>query len=183
MGAKIGQPGACREPVDDHVLGRARQHGLPAMGQIAQPRGAVDGRAGVVVLIAQLHLPGMHPDAQPDRCQRCPLQLQRARHRVAGARERDHEAIALALFDRPHTVMVRDDVAHRTIQSPDRGRHLLGLGLPQPRGALDIGQQQCHRSGRQLAHAWVAPVHRRRIRTWINFAHANRHVPATGGNT
>ena len=63
-------------------LGRARQHGLAAVGQIAQPRGAVDRRADVVALVAQLHLAGVHADAQPDRRQRRPLQLQRARHRV-----------------------------------------------------------------------------------------------------
>ncbi len=59
------------------------KHGLAAVRQIAQPRGAVDGRADVVAFVAQLHLAGMHPDAQPDRGQRRPLQLQRAGHRVA----------------------------------------------------------------------------------------------------
>ena len=75
------------------------------MRQIAQPRRPVDRRAGVVALIAQLHLAGMYADAQPDRSQRGPLQRQRAGHRVAGARERGHEAVALALLDRAHPVM------------------------------------------------------------------------------
>jgi hypothetical protein len=67
---QIGQPGIGREPVDHHDLGSGRDHGLAAMRQIPQPRGPVDGRAGLVGLIAQLHLAGMDPDAQPDRRQR-----------------------------------------------------------------------------------------------------------------
>ncbi len=50
----------------------------------------------------------MHPDAQPDRGQRRPLQRQRARHRVATRGERGHEAVTLALFERAHPVMGGD---------------------------------------------------------------------------
>ena len=103
--AEMGQPGVGRKRVEHQVHSRARQHGLAAVRQVAQPCGAVDRRTDVVALVTQLHLPGMHADAQPDRGQRCPLQLQGTRHRVAGTRERDHEAITLALFNRPHTVM------------------------------------------------------------------------------
>ena len=35
--------------------------------------------------------------------------------------------------------------------------------------------------GSSLPH--VAPVHWRRVRTWINFAHANGHGAAIGGKT
>ena len=121
----------------------------------------------VVALVAQLHVAGVHADAQLDRCQRCPLQVQRAGHRVGGARERDHEAVALALLDRTHTVVGGDDVRQRLVEARDGGRHRLGLGLPQPRRTLDVGQQQRHRSGRKLAHAHVAPV---------SFAHASQHA-------
>ena len=92
----------------DQILGRARQHGLAAVGEIAQPCGPVDRRADVVAFVAQLHLAGVHADAQPDRRERRPLQVQRARHRVAGAGERDHEAVALALLDRPHPAVGGD---------------------------------------------------------------------------
>ena len=73
--AQIGQPRIGRQPVDDQVVRRARQHGLAAVRQIAQPCGPVDRRADVVAFVAQLHLAGVHADAQPDRRQRCPLQL------------------------------------------------------------------------------------------------------------
>ena len=99
MRTKVGQPRVGRQPVDNQISGGARQHGLAAVRQIAQVCGPVDGRTDVVALVAQPHLPGMHADTQPDRGQRCALQLQRTRHRVAGTRERDHEVIALALFD------------------------------------------------------------------------------------
>jgi hypothetical protein len=80
----------------------------------------------------------MHADTQPDWGQRRPLQLQRTPHRVSGAGERDHEAIALALLDRPQAIMGSDDVAHHAVLARNRRRHLIRLGLPQPRGAFDV---------------------------------------------
>ena len=114
------------------------------MPQIAQSRGAVDGRAGVVAFIAQLNLAGMHSDAQPDWRQRGALQLQRRRHRIRRAGERRHEAITFALFDGAHAAVFSDGFRHRLIEPSHRGRHLLGLALPEPCGALDVGQQQRH---------------------------------------
>ena len=134
------------------------------MAQIAQPRGAVDHRPGVVALIAQQHLAGVDPDAQPDRRQRCPLQLQRTGRRVGRAGERRHKTVTLTLLDRPHTAMGGNQITQRVIQARKGRRHLLGLGLPQPCGALDVGQKQRRRSRRQKpAHAKVAPVHQRRV--------------------
>lgn len=73
VGAQIGQPRVCRQPVDDQLLGRTRQQRLAAVTQIAQSRSPVDGRTRVVALVAQLHLARVHPDSQPDRRKRCPL--------------------------------------------------------------------------------------------------------------
>jgi hypothetical protein len=109
------------------------------MAQIAQAGGAVDRWADVVALVAQLDLARVDTDTQADRGQRRPLQCERARHRVAGARERQHEAVALTLLDRPNTAMGRDETRQRVIQPRDCRAHLVGLGLPQPRGALDVG--------------------------------------------
>ena len=184
MAAQIGQPHARREPVDDQRLGRARQHGLTAVGQIPQPCGAVDGRAGVVAVIAQLNLARVHPDAQPDRCQRRPLQLQRAGHRIRRPCERHHETVALTLLDRAHTIVGGDDLRHRLIQTSDGHGHLAGLGLPQPRRTLHVSQQQRHRARRQKpAHAKIAPVHQRCIRARIDVAHASQHAATTCGKT
>ena len=70
------------------------------MRQIAQPRGAIDGRPDVVGFVAQLHFAGVHADPQFDRRKRRELQLQRERDGVAGTSEGDNEAVALALLDR-----------------------------------------------------------------------------------
>ena len=73
VGAQIGQPRIGRQRINDQCLGRARQHRLPAMGQIAEPRRPIDGRADVITFIPQLHLAGVHTDPQADRGQRRPL--------------------------------------------------------------------------------------------------------------
>src|ERR1700709_593220 len=122
MAAEVGQPGVGRQPVDDQLLRRPGHHRLPAVGQIAQPRSAVDGRARVVAFVAQLYLPGMYADSQPDGRQRPPLQLERTLNRVTGARERQHEAVALALLDRPHPAMDGDEIIYRTISAGGGGR-------------------------------------------------------------
>ena len=184
MGAQIGQPRVWREPLGDQFLGRAGEHGLPAMGEIAQPGGAVDRRADVVAFVAQLDLAGMQPDAQPDRGQRGPLQLQRTGHCVGRAGERGHEAVALTLLHRPHAAVAGDDFGDRLVEACEGGGHLLGLGLPQPRGTLDVCQKQRHRSLRQQpAHDQLTPVHQQRVHRWINLADAKPHPSTTSRKT
>ena len=90
------QKGAISELIDDHGFGSCPTTRSIHMGQVAQPCGPIDGRAEVAGLVAKLHLAGVHADAQPDRGERRPLQLQGTRHRVAGTRERDHEAVPAA---------------------------------------------------------------------------------------
>jgi hypothetical protein len=73
-----------------------------------------------------------------------------------------------------------NDIGHDVVEARDRGGHFLGLGLPQPRGALDVSQQQRHRAGRQKpAHTKLAPVHQRRVRAWVDLAHASQHAATT----
>jgi hypothetical protein len=72
--------------------------------------------------------------------------LQRTAHRVGRTSKRDHEAVALALFDRVDAVISGDHIGERAVELRDRGGHLVALGLPQPRGALDVGQNQRDRS-------------------------------------
>ena len=136
------------------------------MSQVPQSSGAIDRRPDVVALVPKPNLAGVDPDAQPDRGQRCPLQVQRTSDRVGRAGESDHEAVALALLDRADSITGGDDVQHHLIEARHSGGHLIRLGFPQPRRTLDVGQQQRHRSGRKVAHAHVTPV---------SFAHANQH--------
>jgi hypothetical protein len=136
--------------------------------QIAQPGGPIDGRPDVVAFVAQLDLAGVQANAQPDRRQRCPLQVQRARNRIAGAGECDHEAVALALFYRPYPVVRADDLRQRAIHAGDRDGHVVRLCFPQLRRALDVGEKQRHHPGWQkLTHAHVAP---------LGLAHASQHA-------
>ncbi|BBY39214.1 hypothetical protein MMAN_33480 [Mycobacterium mantenii] len=61
--AQVRQPGIGRQPVDHQRLGGTGQYGLPAVREVAQPRGSVDGGPGVVAGVAQLDLPGVHAGA------------------------------------------------------------------------------------------------------------------------
>jgi hypothetical protein len=97
--------------------------------------------------------------------------------RQCSLRERHHKTVALTLLHRPHPAIRGEQIQQCLIQSRKGRRHLLGLGLPQPRGALHIGQKQRHRARRQKpVHAKIAPVHQRRVHAWINLAHASQHA-------
>jgi hypothetical protein len=145
MCAMVAQPRVVGQMVEHHRFGRTRQQRLAAVAQIAEPRRPVDRRPDVVALVAQLDLARVHTYPQPDRRKRGALQRQRARDGVTGARERD------------------DEVCQRGIQPGDGGGHLVGLGLPQPGGALDVGEKQRHRASRcPLARAGSSRLHTRR---------------------
>ncbi len=105
MCAEVVQPGVLWQMVEHHRLRRTRQQRLAAVAKIAKPCGAIDRRADVVALVAQLDLTGVHADPQPDRCERRTLQRQRTRDGVTGARERDHKTVTLALLDGTHAVV------------------------------------------------------------------------------
>jgi hypothetical protein len=130
MGAEVVERDVGRKLFDDKRFRRTRQHGLAAVREVAQPRGAVDRRSDVVRLVAQVHITGVHADAQFDRSQRRVLQGQRASHRVGGARERDDEAVALALLDRAYPAVGRDRLGQCLVEAFDCGLHRPGLGLP-----------------------------------------------------
>ena len=100
------------------------------MSQVAQPRGAVDGGARVVAFIAELNLSGVYPDPQPDGRQRRPLQFEGTLHCIAATGEREDEAFALTLLDRPHSAMGGDEIVHRSVQACERGGRLVCVRLP-----------------------------------------------------
>ena len=152
------------------------------MRQITQPRCAVDPRCREPIAIMKLHLTGAHPDKQPDRQQRGPLQLQRSRHRIGGAGERHLKTVTLAMFDRPHPAMGSDDIGHEFVQAAHRGGHDVWLVLPQPHRALNLRRQQCDGGGSKISgHTQPAPVHQQRIRAWIDAAHASQRAAAEYG--
>jgi hypothetical protein len=94
VASQRNQPGAGWKIVGDDFLGRAGEHRLAAVGQIAQARSAVNGRSDVVAFVTQLDLAGVQTDPQPDRRQGCQLQIKGTRDRVAAAVERYDQAVA-----------------------------------------------------------------------------------------
>ena len=117
MGAEVVERDVVGKLIDDKRLRRARQHGLAAVREVAQPRGAIDRRSDVVSLAAQMYVAGVHADAQLDRCQRRSLQCECAANGVGGTGERDDEAVALALFDGPYPAMSSDRLGQGLIEA------------------------------------------------------------------
>ena len=70
MHPQVAQARAVGQGVGHELAGRLRHHRLAAMGQVAEPGGADDGRADVVALVPAHHIAGMHPEAQPQRRRR-----------------------------------------------------------------------------------------------------------------
>ena len=130
MGAEFSQPGVGGNAVQYQIGCGSGQHGLSTVRQVANARSAVDGRADVVGFVAQLDLAGVQTDAQPDRRQRCSLQIERARYRVARPPEGDNEAVALTLFDGPHAAVGTDHLCQSAVEGGEGGGHLVGLRLP-----------------------------------------------------
>ena len=70
---------------------------------------------------------------------------------ASDAREKaaDH-AVALTLLDRPDAAVERDGRVEELVVTGDRGRRLVGARLPELRRALDVGEEERHRAGREL---------------------------------
>ncbi|CNY69446.1 Uncharacterised protein [Mycobacterium tuberculosis] len=150
---QVNQPCFVREAIDDQAFGHAREHRLAPMRQVTQARGPVDGRTGIVAFVAERDLPGVHAYAQPDRCEPRSLQVQRGGHGIRRAGEREDKAITLTLLDWAYAVMGGNHTRHGFVEARHGSTHVVWMGLPQPGGSLDVGQQQCHCAPwQQLAH-------------------------------
>src|SRR3954471_3891764 len=101
--AEIPERQVGRHLVDPERVRRARDQHLATMGGGADPRGAVDVQAYVVVLPddrlagvnahAYAHLESLGPVRRAER----PLRANRGGERVARARKRDEEGVALGV--------------------------------------------------------------------------------------
>ena len=142
--AQVGQPRV--RPAADRTPSRsvdARKHGLAAMGQIAQARGPIDGRADVVAFVAQ---------PAPRRCaRRCAAGSEPSGARCSSSA---HATASLARAKATTKLSPSPCSTGRTpwwaatrsvtasVEARDGVCHLVGLGLPQPRRPLDVGEQQ-----------------------------------------
>ena len=130
-----------------------------------------DRRTEVVPGIAQANLAGVerHPHAHfPTRGPRLlrerALHVERRGHRVRRPREGADHTVAFTLFDRAHAAVQRDGRFEQLVVTGDRDRRLVGTRLPELRRALDVGEQEGHRAGRELGfdgfgHIRVCQVH------------------------
>ena len=139
----------------EHERGGLRRDDLAAVAGVGDPEGPVDLDADVAVL-AERGDAGVQPDADPHRsrpgvARNPPLRLDRSLRGGLGLGERGEELVA-----------ARVDLAavgcsdRFTKQAPEVGEH----GLPtltelprKPRRALDVGEEEGDRSGRERAHA------------------------------
>ena len=170
MHAQIDQLHAIGQAIDDEIVRRARQQRLPAVRDRPQPRAAIDRLAEVVALVAQLRLGGVQRDPHPQRRRGRPrlrvqrgLGVQRRGERIRRAGKRRDDAVALALLDRAHPAVPADRILQQCVATGDRQRHRIGVGLPQPRRALDVGQQERHRPRREVEARLLrsSPIHER----------------------
>ena len=143
--AQVAQPRLLAGELGDHS---AQEH-LAAVPGGEQPRDAVDRRpeevAVALLALAQVH---RHPHTQPRRVgprlgRERRLPGARGRDGVPRAGERRAEGIADGLDHAP--AMLLDDTAQELVVARQRRRHRGGVALPQPRAALDVGEQQCDR--------------------------------------
>ena len=154
--AEVDELGAVDEPVAHQLGGCVGDEHLPAGGERPDPGGPVQGRA-VVVAVALERLARVdrdpHPQAEPGRPrlgQDPGADVEGGEHGVARPREDGEGGVALALGLDQAAVGPVDHLADELVVAGERVRHRVGLGLPQRRRALDVGEEERHDAGRQV---------------------------------
>ena len=133
----------------DELIGGAREQGLAAVRRGPQARAAVKRRADVVSGVAEDRLAAVQGDADPQLAALRPvgraqlaLEVERAGKRPRGLGEGDHGAVALALLERAGPAGGLDGALEELVVKRDRRPHRSGVGFPESRGALDVGEQE-----------------------------------------
>ncbi len=153
--AKVDEVAAIGQVVRHQLRRGGRQQHLAAVSDRAQASAADHRGAEVVALVAQLRVPGVQRHPHPQRRAVGPvlggqraLGVERRRQRVAGAREDGDDTVTLPLLDRAHAAVRGDRRVEDLVMARDRVGHRRGRCLPQPRRALDVGQQERDRPRR-----------------------------------
>ena len=149
------------EVADRHIgaqqpLGRLREDDLPAVGRGCNPGGAVDVQADVA-LLGDERLARVEAHADPYRALReRAASLGRGGDSRVGPRERDEERVTLGVD------LDAQVPRERVSQDTPVLREEVGIGgsvlLEQPRRALDVGEEERHRSCRQSPPAHAAII-------------------------
>ena len=150
MLAQIPEPDPAGQPVGQQLVRRPGHQDLTTMAGREQPGDPVHHRTEIVPVALQAG-PRMqrhaHPDGQAGRPRLStgsPLDSHRRRQR--GGRVGEHRTKRLAHRLEDVTACHLDLFADNAVMAGQRLRHGLGVGLPQPDAALDVGEQQRHRS-------------------------------------
>ena len=154
---QIAQLGAVGQRIDHQIARGVGDQRLPAVPDRAHARAPDDRRAEVVAGIAQANLAGVERHAHAHFATRGPrflreraLHVERRGHGVRRPREGADHAVAFTLLDRAHAAVQRDGGFEQLVVTGDRDRRLVGTRLPELRRALDVGEQERHRAGREL---------------------------------
>jgi hypothetical protein len=138
------------------VSGRLREQHLAAVARRGDPSRPVHVQADVILAVRQ-RLPCVQAHPHLHRAARqCALCSSGGRDGRGGARERDEEGVALGVdFD---SVMLAPCLAEDAVMLGEHRRVPIAELLQQPRGPLDIGEEERHRAGRKLAqHRPILP--------------------------
>ena len=155
--AHVAQRDIGRKMIAHQFLGGQRQQDLSAVRCFHQPRRAVQRRAIVITtaLFRRAAVQG-HPrldgEVAPGVGLQRPLRGKTRRNRIGRDRKRRMGTVASGLDD--IAVVSLDGVAQDLIVVRQRLLHRRVLRLPQPRAALDVGEQERDRAGRQKTVSW-----------------------------
>ena len=138
------------EVVADQVRGRSRGEDLPAVSRGGHTRRAIH-RGTEVVAFTQLSATGVQAHPHPQRLGERPilsderaLGVEGGDQRMVGEGECGMEPVASCFHDM--AVAVLDGGAKDRVVASERRSHGLGMLLPEPGGALEVGEQERHGS-------------------------------------
>ncbi len=142
--------------VAQQLLGGERHEDLAAVGDTHQPRRPVQ-RGAVVVAVATVGRSGVDPHAHTQLAGLAPrlgrertLRIER-RTRSVRLQWRRHACAPSPVILTTYPSCAVDRVAQDLVVTRERGLHRLGVLLPETRRALEVGEQERDRAGRQLS--------------------------------
>ena len=126
------------------------------MGDRPQACAPDDHRSAVVALVAEPGLSAVQGEAnfegslgRPRFLGKGPLHIERGGECIGRDGERTHDAVTLALLDRPGPTVGRDCDVEELVVTSDRSCGELFVGFPESGRPLDVAEEERHRACRQ----------------------------------
>ena len=156
---QVAQRDPRREPVGDELSRCLGEQHLAAARETAEPRRAAEGRPEVVAVV-DLRFAGVHAGTHPELDSLGPsfvpdgaLELEHGVDRIGRTSERGERAVSLALRPRHAPVVRLCDVRRELVVAHHHRRHHAGMGFPEVRRALDVGEREGDDAGGHRALA------------------------------